>query len=134
MTRNISLIVYHRAAYNAHWSLWVEHPMEANIGTIIHAVGDAYNGFRLQFKRGYDLSSTGRNFSQFSLGTVDDDFVIDASLVDEPLIYHEDAPIGPIEQLATTVPCPGKSLRPAGSDPKVRIVHCSLCFHYLIRL
>lgn len=77
MPRDIYLLVYHQTNRPAHWSLFIPAIDKPMVGKRIHVVGSAFTGYKLEFKRNYDLDKTGRPNEKTLLATVDDKYVRD---------------------------------------------------------
>ncbi|KAF2752611.1 hypothetical protein EJ05DRAFT_505899 [Pseudovirgaria hyperparasitica] len=126
MSRTVHLIVYNSPLFPAHWGLWVpQKDGDQNIGKLIHATGDARNGFEVAFKRNYDLGATSRSYQLLPLAQVADQHVVDVKgdgRTGTDTTVHDY-----LEQVALSIPAPGRSLRSAtsqGSRQRVDIQNC----------
>jgi len=134
MSRTLFLLVYPSRLFPAHWSLWLPTTRNSNLGKRIHAVGDAGSGFQFVVDRNYDLalSEEGYPGHVLPLAEMDEGNVVDdvpdqspvresaASMSDpeEGLVGTGDGtlllrPRDRIEEVASSIPTPGKSLRSA---------------------
>ncbi|KAF2827132.1 hypothetical protein CC86DRAFT_466857 [Ophiobolus disseminans] len=126
MPRTVHLIVYNSPLFPAHWGLWIpQEDGDQNIGKLIHATGDARTGFQVAFKRNYDLGTTSRSYQLLPLAQVADQHVVDVKgdgSKGTDTIAHDY-----LEQVALSIPAPGRSLRSAtsqGSRQRVDIQNC----------
>jgi hypothetical protein len=92
-----------------------------NIGKLIHVTGDARNGFQVAFKRNYDLSSTSRSYQLLLLAQVSDQHVVDVK--GDGRKGTDTTAHDYLEQVALSIPAPGRSLRSATSEVR-RPLHC----------
>jgi len=124
-TCEVYLIIYHSPLFPAHWALFVPNPSTSKIGKVLNVVGSVAAGFEHEFKRNYDLTEDGRQYSLLLLDdavdkkvvcdTTDEESTIDAVGRDE------------MERLALEVPAPGPSLnsyQSTGTKAKVVIRNC----------
>jgi hypothetical protein len=115
MPCTVYLVVYKSPLFPAHWGLWVlQKDGEQNIGKLIHATGDTRNGFPVAFKRNYDLGTTSRSYQLLPLAQVADQHVVDVKGYGRKgtdTIAHDY-----LEQVALSIPTPGRSLRSATSQ------------------
>ncbi|KAK2753171.1 hypothetical protein FQN54_007997 [Arachnomyces sp. PD_36] len=113
MPRNIYLLVYHQTNRPAHWSLFIPTINKPMVGKRIHVIGSPFTGYKLEFKRNYDLEKTGRPNRKTLLATVDDEYVVDTDRDGGISIDTEAHDV--IETKAKEVKPPGAS--PAPLDP-----------------
>jgi hypothetical protein len=113
-TRKITLVVYNSSLFPAHWGLFV--PSEANpdVGTLIHAVGDAKSGFQTEFKRNYNLGTTTRSHKNIVLDHVKSEFVVD-SPANAPN-SQDRTPKDEIERVALSIRPPGPNLQDSKAE------------------
>ncbi|KAF1956563.1 hypothetical protein CC80DRAFT_492104 [Byssothecium circinans] len=55
MPRTVNLVVFNSPLFPAHWALFTPHSNNQQVGTMIHAVGDAKDGFETRFERNYNI-------------------------------------------------------------------------------
>ena len=110
--RDIKLIVYGGGLFDAHWALFIPTTANHQVGKLIHAVGDARNGFTLEFSRNYDLSHTTRKLEVLPLTTVDSKYIVDTP--GDGTRQKDTNPVDIIEKKASDVAVPGPSLRSGG--------------------
>jgi len=95
-----------------------------NVGKLIHATGDASEGFELEFVRNYDQRITRRQHQIVFLANVNDRHVVDTPGAGQ-VKTTDTNPVDDLERRAATIPTPGKSLVSAGSSSqggkKVRV-------------
>ncbi|KAF9047144.1 hypothetical protein BDZ89DRAFT_1007296 [Hymenopellis radicata] len=114
--RQISLIVYHSPLFPAHWSLYIPSAADSGIGKIVHATGDARNGFVHELKRGYRPADDERAYSIIPIALVSSSHVVDVHS-NSGLVVHT-APdedllmlaVDDVERVLLSVPAPSKSL------------------------
>jgi hypothetical protein len=104
--RPVYLIIYSSRLFPAHWSLWIPSLSNGNIGRRIHVIGDALNGFQLEFDRKYDIEADDRPYQLLHLA----DTLIHSAAVTE-LDTGGISPQDKLEEIALTVPAPAGSLR-----------------------
>jgi hypothetical protein len=115
MPRTVYLIIYNSPLFPAHWGLWVpQKDGDQNIGKLIHATGDARNGFQVAFKRNYDLGTTSRSYQLLPLAEVADQHVVDVK--GDGKKGTDTTAHDYLEQVALSIPAPGRSLRSATSQ------------------
>ncbi|PVH91945.1 hypothetical protein DM02DRAFT_702275 [Periconia macrospinosa] len=110
MIRTIYLAVFTNGPNPAHWGIWVPSGGKGELGKMIHTTGNPAVGFFLEFKRNYNLASTGTLHEVIPLGQVQDNFVSDG-----PVAMPETKDTTArdrLESTATTVPPPPKSANP----------------------
>ncbi|WXC58198.1 hypothetical protein SNK03_004096 [Fusarium graminearum] len=96
MLLDVTLVVYHQSGRKrvpGHWGIFVGKSDLSN-GTVFHAIGSGFQGYKPEIKRNYDLGNTNRKHSSFPLGRIDDSY------------------LGQLEQLAATVPGAGTAPNP----------------------
>lgn len=79
MPRTVYLIVYNSPLFPAHWALWIPRASPPNLGKLIHATGDARNGFTIAFERNYDINGTTRAYQIIPLAQVLDHYAVDGT-------------------------------------------------------
>jgi hypothetical protein len=115
MPHQATLLVYHesRTKTPAHWCIFIPSSANPSIGTVIHAVGNPFQGYNLEFKRNYDVSKTRRRFSSIYLATISDQHFGDVPAAAQS---SDTTPRNTMEQVASTISPPGVSPKPL--DPQ----------------
>lgn len=101
------MVVYHQSGRKrvpGHWGIFVGLSDLSN-GTVFHATGSGFQGYKPEIKRDYDLRNTNRKYSSFALGRIDDSY------------------LGQLEQLAATVPGAGTAPNPLDPFSVSSITH-----------
>lgn len=121
--RSISLITYTSRLFAAHWALWVPNASPLNpststpptkiLGKRIEVEGSPITGFTHNIQRNYDLSTDSRPQVLTFLGSTNAETVIDPP--EGPMVESIEV-TDVVEELALSVPAPGRSLRGAGDE------------------
>lgn len=87
---------------------------EFTIGKVIHVTGTPFTGYGLEFKRNYDLASTGRGWKKYLLAVIDDRHVsvTEASGDDDGKFSVDVTPRDELERQALRIDPPGPSAEP----------------------
>ncbi|KAF2258102.1 hypothetical protein CC78DRAFT_479708 [Lojkania enalia] len=121
MPRTVYLVVYNSPLFPAHWGLWIPHIDNPNIGKLIHASGDAANGFIISFERNYNLGSTSRRHQILPVDQVLDHHVVDVK--GDGSRSRDQTAHDYLEEVALSIPAPGRSLVSAATQgPRQRVV------------
>ncbi|KAF2183762.1 hypothetical protein K469DRAFT_751460 [Zopfia rhizophila CBS 207.26] len=127
--RSVYILSYRTGPLNkSHWALWyprgdaVQGFGRVPQGTIVHATGDVRQGFILEFKRGNYGPKSNRFPWHAELGQIAEQY-----LTDGPDRGNDATPYNTLEQIAQSVPTPGKSLVSADSQAKRDRVNVQDC-------
>lgn len=118
MARTIYLIIYNSPLFPAHWGLWIPTLSDPTVGKVLHAEGDAANGFEIIFKRNYVPDATSRQHQFLPVAEVSDHHVMDVK--GDGSLQLDSTAHDNIEQVLLSVPAPGASL--VSSNSQVRNV------------
>lgn len=111
--RPVYIVSYRSPVFPAHWALWIpscdsETKVAGNVGKVIQVEGDARTGFKHQFKRNYDISTTTRYKLIHFISWIEAANIVNAVNFE----YVESTTATDlIEEWALTVAAPGPSLR-----------------------
>jgi len=124
--REIYLLSYNSRLFPAHWGIWIPYIANPSVGKVIHVTGDAASGFQHEFKRNYNLLTTGRAHKLTLLAKVSSRHVTDT--LGDGLFSIDTIAVDDIERQALAIEAPGKSLMSAGAKAnigrKVEIRNC----------
>ncbi|KAK7683407.1 hypothetical protein QCA50_013670 [Cerrena zonata] len=123
--RDIFLLVYRGALFNAHWAIWVPSATHNHVGTSIHVTGSLREGFVHEFKRNYNPKETGRSVEVLPLGHVRTDAIADFPYFED--ITFDITPIDQLEREALSVPAPGPSMRSSTATGPIRRIVVEDC-------
>ncbi|KAF1943670.1 hypothetical protein EJ02DRAFT_433041 [Clathrospora elynae] len=125
MTRTVYLVIYNSPLFPAHWGLWIPSLNDPTVGKLLHAEGDAANGFEIVFKRNYALDATSRPHQSLPLAEVSDHHVVDVK--GDGSRGSDSTAHDNLEQVLLSVPAPGASLVSSSSQgprKRVQIQNC----------
>lgn len=132
----VSLALWNGAPFKDHWAYWVDSPLDATTGNIVHADGDVMRGFRFEIKRGVDFgvegnAPTSRIPLQWVGGRLFDDGV-GGKMVFNGVGRVDVVPVCEFERSAGRVQVPGKSLNAVSEQvgPSLSL-SCSLSLRYM---
>jgi hypothetical protein len=114
MTRAIQLIVFNSPLFPAHWALFNPHSSSQNCGTLVHAVGDAKDGFDTSFERNYNIGATTLQYQSLQLATISDEFVKDSQ--GDGKRSQESTARDRLEQVVLSIPAPRGRLNSSSSE------------------
>ncbi|KAG8742175.1 hypothetical protein FRC10_001931 [Ceratobasidium sp. 414] len=116
--RSVYLLVFRSPVFPAHWALWIPRLDNPHVGKIISAVGDPSTGFVHEFQRNFSPASPSSMLPVLLCSTVESNHIVDGELGQEPTTDAN--AIDSLEDMALTVPAPGKSLNSVPADSGVR--------------
>ena len=114
MHRTVYLVVDKSPLFPAHWSLWIPHTDDSDIGKRIHATEDAASGFEIAFERNYNIGTDSRSHQVLRLAFVSDHYITDVKGDGSETVDH--AAHDHLEQIALSVLAPEKSLISAATQ------------------
>jgi hypothetical protein len=77
MARHLYLLVFPTRVSKingtrSHWAIFIPYATDISIGELIQVLGTPFTGYRLEFRRNYNISTIAETFEKVLLGTVDE--------------------------------------------------------------
>lgn len=120
-TNSLCLVVYHCHPFKNHMAFFFPSKEKPDVGTLLHASGDVFQGFALEITFGHDIKDGSTKPSVYKLGEVDAKFLPQGSesyeRFNEEETPLEDFPsdLNTMLQIALSVPVPSKGLSSSSS-------------------
>lgn len=107
----IELLIFNGYPFKDHWAYWVRSHTNANIGVVIHATGDARNGFKLEFERSHAFRTTeDPPTKRIPLQWVNGQYFDERAMLNNEQYKVDNVPVCRFEASAYKVKAPQKSL------------------------
>ncbi|KAF5664353.1 hypothetical protein FHETE_7110 [Fusarium heterosporum] len=108
----LELLVYNGAPFNDHWAYFIQSDFNSDVGVYIDAQGDVRNGFKLQIKRGHNITEeTPRPSVRIPLQWVESQFLNKTAMFDTQNNTSVDTMlVCDFERSVFMVPAPTKTL------------------------